>query len=102
MPVVATTMQIDIDAGAAFELMHAFALFHDDVMDDADTRRGQPTTHTIAADQHAADGWAGESRRFGEGVAILVGDLAFVYADQLMEEASPEASRRSGTSCASS
>ncbi len=27
--------QIDIDAGAAFELMHAFALFHDDVMDDA-------------------------------------------------------------------
>ena len=27
--------EIDIDAGAAFELMHAFALFHDDVMDDA-------------------------------------------------------------------
>ena len=40
--------QIDIDAGAAFELMHAFALFHDDVMDDAATRRGQPTTHALA------------------------------------------------------
>ncbi|HSL73799.1 MAG TPA: polyprenyl synthetase family protein [Ilumatobacteraceae bacterium] len=85
--------QIDIDAGAAFELMHAFALFHDDVMDDAATRRGQPTTHAVAAAEHAAKGWAGESRRFGEGVAILVGDLAFVYADRLMESASPEAMR---------
>ena len=85
--------QIDIDAGAAFELMHAFALFHDDVMDDADSRRGQPTTHTVAAAEHAANGWAGESRRFGEGVAILVGDLAFVYADQLLEEAPLAASR---------
>jgi len=85
--------QIDIDAGAAFELMHAFALFHDDVMDDADSRRNQPTTHTVAAAEHAEKGWAGESRRFGEGVAILVGDLAFVYADQLLEEASPQAAR---------
>ena len=85
--------QIDVDAGAAFELMHAFALFHDDVMDDADSRRGQPTTHTLSADEHARSGWAGESRRFGEGVAILVGDLAFVYADQLLEEATPAAAR---------
>ena len=88
-----TDDQIDIDAGAAFELMHAFALFHDDVMDDAITRRGQPTTHTLAAEQHAACGWVGESRRFGEGVAILVGDLAFVYADRLMENAPNEAMR---------
>jgi geranylgeranyl diphosphate synthase type I len=85
--------QIDIDAGAAFELMHAFALFHDDVMDDADSRRNQPTTHVVAAAEHAEKNWAGESRRFGEGVAILVGDLAFVYADQLLEEANPEATR---------
>ena len=84
---------LDINAGAAFELMHAFALFHDDVMDDADSRRGQPTTHTVAAAEHAQNGWAGESRRFGEGVAILVGDLAFVYADQLLEGATLEASR---------
>ena len=86
-----TDDQISVDAGAAFELMHAFALFHDDVMDDASTRRGQPTTHAVAASEHAASGWAGESRRFGEGVAILVGDLAFVYADRLLEGASPEA-----------
>jgi geranylgeranyl diphosphate synthase type I len=34
---------------------------------------------------------AGESRRFGDGVAILVGDLAYVYSDQLMRNASPQA-----------
>ncbi len=87
------TDQRIVDAGAAFELMHAFALFHDDVMDDADSRRGAPTTHTVFAKEHAEAGWAGESRRFGEGVAILVGDLAFVYADLLLETAPPEAWR---------
>jgi geranylgeranyl diphosphate synthase, type I len=80
-----------VDAGAALELMHAFALFHDDVMDDAVTRRGTPTTHTVFAATHAAAGWAGESRRFGEGVAILVGDLAFVMADQLLVDAPRDA-----------
>lgn len=80
-----------VDAGAALELMHAFALFHDDVMDDAASRRGAPTTHTVFARQHEAAGWAGEPRRFGEGVAILVGDVAFVYADRLLAGASPQA-----------
>jgi geranylgeranyl diphosphate synthase type I len=73
-----------IDAGAAFELMHAFALFHDDVMDGSATRRGEPTTHIVMSQQHEKNSWVGESRRFGEGAAILVGDLAFVYADQLL------------------
>ena len=84
---------LDLDAGCALELMHAFALFHDDVMDDAASRRGAPTTHTVRADEHAAQGWFGESRRFGEGVAILVGDLAFVFADRLMNGAPREALR---------
>ncbi len=79
------------DAGAAFELMHAFALFHDDVMDDAASRRGQPTTHTLFAERHHQAGWSGEARRFGDGVAILVGDLAFVLADQLLAGANREA-----------
>ncbi|MEY2583873.1 MAG: geranylgeranyl diphosphate synthase, type [Ilumatobacteraceae bacterium] len=79
------------DAGAALELMHAFALFHDDVMDDASSRRGTPTTHTVFAEAHAAAGWVGESRRYGEGVAILVGDLAFVMADQLLLDAPRDA-----------
>lgn len=79
-----------IDAGAAYELMHAFALFHDDVMDGSATRRGAPTTHTVYAQQHKTQQLAGESRRFGEGVAILIGDLAFVYADQLLTGSSSE------------
>lgn len=79
-----------VRAGAAFELMHAFALFHDDVMDDAPTRRGAPTTHVVYAERHATQGWAGETRRFGEGAAILIGDLAFVYADQLLADAGSE------------
>lgn len=78
-----------VDAGAAFELMHAFALFHDDVMDDSAHRRGVATAHTTYADRHVRSGWAGEPRRFGEGVAILVGDLAFVLSDQLLLGAGP-------------
>ena len=73
-----------IDAGAALELMHGFALFHDDVMDDAVSRRGALTTHAVYAREHGRATWSGESRRFGEGVAILVGDLALVLSDELM------------------
>ncbi|HWC68835.1 MAG TPA: polyprenyl synthetase family protein [Acidimicrobiales bacterium] len=77
---------VSVRVGAAFELLHAFALFHDDVMDGSATRRGIRTTHLVFADTHEQDGWSGEARRFGEGVAILVGDLAFVYADQLLRD----------------
>jgi geranylgeranyl diphosphate synthase type I len=79
-----------VDAGAALELLHAFALFHDDVMDGSSTRRGEATVHTVHEQRHGGD-WAGEARRYGEGVAILVGDLTFVYADQLMRGASAPA-----------
>jgi geranylgeranyl diphosphate synthase type I len=76
-----------VDAGAAFELLHAFALFHDDVMDGSAVRRGHRTCHLVYSDRHEAGGWTGEARRFGEGVAILAGDLALVYADELMRGA---------------
>jgi geranylgeranyl diphosphate synthase type I len=79
------------DVGAALELLHAFALVHDDVMDGSDRRRGVPTAHRAFGDRHRAEGWRGESRRFGEGVAILVGDLAFVYADMLLAPLDAEA-----------
>jgi geranylgeranyl diphosphate synthase type I len=72
------------DAGAALELLHAFALLHDDVMDGSAARRGRPTAHRAFAAEHEARGWRGESRRFGEGAAILAGDLAFAWADELL------------------
>jgi len=81
---------IVVDAGAAFELLQAFALVHDDVMDGSATRRGFRTAHLAFADRHQLEVWRGEERRFGEGVAILIGDLAHVYADLLLRDASRE------------
>ena len=76
-----------VDAGAALELLHTFALIHDDVMDGSGMRRGLPSVHRRFETRHAVEDWRGEGRRFGEGVAILVGDLAFVYADILLADA---------------
>jgi geranylgeranyl diphosphate synthase, type I len=80
-----------VDAGAALELLHAFALVHDDIMDGSTLRRGRTTVHLAFAGRHRAAGWRGEARRFGDGVAILVGDLALVYADLLLAGAPPAA-----------
>jgi geranylgeranyl diphosphate synthase type I len=80
-----------IDAGAALELLHTFALIHDDIMDGSSTRRSQETIHVRFEERHALDGWRGDGRRFGEGVGVLVGDLAFVYADQLLAGAPADA-----------
>ncbi|MGY4642747.1 polyprenyl synthetase family protein [Cellulomonas sp. URHB0016] len=68
--------------GAALELFQAAALFHDDVMDDSDTRRGFPAAHRAFAAVHATHGYTGDADRFGESAAILLGDLALVASEQ--------------------
>lgn len=73
-----------VEAGAAFEMLQGFALIHDDVMDGSAVRRGGAAVHRRFVDRHTQAGWAGEPRRFGEGAAILIGDLALVYADLLL------------------
>ena len=75
-----------VAAGAALEMLHTCALIHDDVMDASTRRRGAQTLHTRLSAEHARRGWAGESRRFGESVAILAGDLALIYADVIMSD----------------
>jgi geranylgeranyl diphosphate synthase type I len=80
-----------IDAAAALELVHTFALVHDDVMDGSDTRRGCDAVHQRFGHRHRDASWRGEARRFGEGMAILVGDFAVVFADRLMRSAPPAA-----------
>ncbi|MEH1164682.1 polyprenyl synthetase family protein [Micromonospora sp. CPCC 205539] len=77
-----------LPALAALELLHTFALVHDDVMDASATRRGRPTAHVALAAQHVAAGRRGDPGRFGEAVAVLVGDLCLVWADRLLAHAS--------------
>lgn len=79
-----------VNAAAAIEMLHAFALAHDDIMDASASRRGNPTVHVRFAELHRSEGWQGDPDRWGEAVAILVGDLAHVCADHLLAETSPE------------
>ncbi|MDG4827820.1 polyprenyl synthetase family protein [Solwaraspora sp. WMMD1047] len=73
-----------LPALAALELLHTFALVHDDVMDGSATRRGRPTAHRTLTERHAASDRTGDADRFGQAGAILVGDLCLVWADRLL------------------
>jgi geranylgeranyl diphosphate synthase, type I len=72
---------------AALELIQACALVHDDLMDASATRRGRPTVHVEFARRHAASAWRGRPARFGAAAAILLGDLALVWADDMLRGA---------------
>lgn len=71
----------------AVELLHTFALVHDDVMDRSPERRGRPAVHEALAEHHRAEALGGDGRWFGLGGAILGGDLVFVWADRLLDGA---------------
>ncbi|MGE3287961.1 MAG: polyprenyl synthetase family protein [Pseudonocardia sp.] len=71
-------------AVSALELVQACALVHDDLMDDSATRRGAPTVHVRFAARHAEGAWAGRADRFGAAAAILLGDLALAWADDML------------------
>jgi len=75
-----------ITAVAALEWVQACALIHDDVMDGSDTRRGRPSVHRQFASRHAQGGWTGSAARFGDAVAVLLGDMCLVWAGQLLRE----------------
>ena len=73
-------------AAASVELLHTMALLHDDVMDGDDVRRGQPSARArqIAA---AKDRGQADPERVGDAVAIVAGDLAAAFAEQLFSTA---------------
>jgi heptaprenyl diphosphate synthase len=65
------------EAAVAIELTHLATLFHDDVMDEAEVRRGHPSANS----------------RWDNSVAILTGDFLFAQASQILARLGPEAVR---------
>lgn len=74
-----------VRVAAALELLHLFALVHDDVMDESDQRRGRPSAHVQASRWHEQAGARGDTVVFGRNMAILLGDLAHALADGLVD-----------------
>jgi heptaprenyl diphosphate synthase len=66
-----------IQAAVAIELTHLATLFHDDVMDEAEVRRGHPSANS----------------RWSNSVAILTGDFLFAQASRILADLGPEAIR---------
>jgi geranylgeranyl diphosphate synthase type I len=82
--------------GAALELLQACALIHDDVMDGSRLRRGATAMHVDFARDHPAGRTGGSAESFGTSAAVLAGDLALAWADDLLTEtalASPHGPR---------
>jgi geranylgeranyl diphosphate synthase type I len=76
-----------VRAMAALELLQACALIHDDLMDGSDTRRGKPSIHRHFETIHVQDELDGFAPQYGLSAAVLLGDLALVWSDQMMNSA---------------
>ncbi len=73
-----------IRAAAGLELLHTFAIVHDDVMDRSPTRRGAPSSWKHLADEHRRTGYPGDPDAYGDAAAVLAGDMALVLADRAL------------------
>ncbi|MEV7416040.1 polyprenyl synthetase family protein [Streptomyces sp. NPDC089919] len=73
-----------VGVAAALEMFHAVALIHDDLMDGAATRRGRPAVHRQLAEGLGAGLPRDRAERLGESAAILAGDLALTWSDELL------------------
>jgi geranylgeranyl diphosphate synthase type I len=74
-----------VSVASALEIFHAAALVHDDIMDNSDLRRGQPSVHRRFEAWHREQGWAGSGRQYGEASALLLGDLLLAWSDELFD-----------------
>ena len=90
-------------AAAGIELIHLATLYHDDVIDQTDTRRGVPTAHSkwgvevavLAGDYLFASGCALGARAGGRVPVIIASALAEVCEGQIAETAIVGDPRRS-------
>ena len=76
-----------VRAMAALEFLQACALIHDDLMDGSDTRRGKPSIHRHFETMHVQDELDGFAPQYGLSAAVLLGDLALVWSDQMLNSA---------------
>lgn len=74
-------------AVSSLELVQACALIHDDLIDSSDSRRSRPTVHVAFARHHTSRGWLGSPGAFGLASAVLIGDLALAWADDMFSTA---------------
>lgn len=84
---IAESLDIVVTAASSLELFHAAALVHDDIIDRSDTRRGRPSAHREFERLHDESGYIGNAATFGEGAAILLGDLLLTWSDDVMRDA---------------
>lgn len=75
-----------LKAATSLELLQACALIHDDLMDGSDMRRGAPAVHRYFENYHLENSMRGDKTQFGLSAAILLGDFALIWADQLINE----------------
>jgi len=82
-----------LEAAAGLEHFQSWMLIHDDIIDHADERRGGPTVHRELAANHRAEALSGSSEKYGEGMAITLGDLEepFTVEAILSSSATPAA-----------
>ena len=72
-----------LQAAIALELLHAFVLVHDDLIDHSEKRRGLPTFHKMVEERQ---GRLSDAERTGQGVALVVGDLLFALAMETLQQ----------------
>ncbi|MET8555605.1 polyprenyl synthetase family protein [Streptomyces sp. NPDC004959] len=82
------TVAVALIAGAAVELLQSCALVQDDVMDNSPVRRGQPALHVLLDSARPAETAPG-GLGFGRSAAVLAGDLALVWAEDVFATAHP-------------
>ena len=76
-----------LDLCLAVECLHAYLLIHDDIMDRAETRRGQPAAHAEFRELHRSSAWFGNSSHYGDACGTLAGDLAASWATESLGDA---------------